>query len=143
MAPLRNFLIFILLSLILLSLFYFTPAPPSWVETQTWQIILIFTLILFIPTFFVNIFLNYIPRSFCIGLGVLMASLQLALNQKSPIIYSLIALLTILLFFFIPKKSLTRTPKIPKMAFGRKQKRHPEEPLRRRGISRLRRARLS
>ena len=128
MAPLRNLLIFILLSLILFFFIYFTPAPKSCIESKTWQIILIFTLILFIPTFFVNIFLNYIPRSFCIGLGVLMASLQLALNQKSPYIYALIVLLTILLFFFIPKKGLprhprglTRSPKIPKLTHAIKQ----------------------
>lgn len=140
MAPLRNLLIFTLLSLILFSFIYFTPAPSSWVETQTWHIVLIFTLILFIPTFFINIFLNYLPRSFCIGLGVLMTSLQLALNQKSPLIYLLIATLTILLFFFIPKKSLTRTPKIPKITHVFKDSDN-QKPQRR--FRRLRRARLS
>lgn len=115
MQPLRNFFIFILLLLLLLSFIYFIPSPSSWIKAQTWQIITLFTLILLIPTFFINIFINYLPRSLCIGLGILLTSLQLALNQKSPLIYILITLLTLLLFFFIPKKSLTRSPKIPKI----------------------------
>ncbi len=140
MQPLRNFLIFTLLLLFLLSFIFFTPAPSTWIEAQTWQIITLFTLILLIPTFFVNIFLHYLPKSLCIGLGILLTALQLALNQKSPLIYILITLLTTLLFFFIPKKSLTRSPKIPKITHVFKDSNN-QVPKRR--SRRLKRARLS
>ncbi len=109
-------------------LFNLTQAPNSWAEASTLQILIIFTCILGFFTFLSNLFLNYLPKSFIIGLSFMILSVLLAIKQLSLITAPIVLILTILAVRSFPKFrfKLTKSPKIPKLALERKQKSHPE-----------------
>lgn len=111
MTLLTRFFLFILFSLLFFFLIYFTPAPASWIEASTQTILTFFILLLLVVTTLSDIFLNYLPRSFVIGLGFLMLSVQLTLGSLNYTTSILTILATLLLFFFTPKKLLSRHPR--------------------------------
>lgn len=122
MQILTRLLFFALTFFILLGIIYFVPAPKSWAQANTFQILLIFIPLLLTSTFLANIFLNNFPRSFSIGLGVLMLSTLLALGQFNTFTATALMVASGLLFYLMPRRRLTRNPKIPKLTLGRKQK---------------------
>lgn len=130
MGIFKKFLLALIFGAILAAVLNFIEPPKSWGDASTFQILILFIPLLLFFTFFINLFLNYLPRSFAVGLGLLMFSVLKALGSFNLATTTLIALTTALLVWFIPKSRLTKNPKIPKLTLVRK--RHPEERKRRR-----------
>lgn len=103
------------------SLVVYSVTPPdSWSQASIFQILSFFVPLLFFLTFFINLFLKYIPYSFIIscGLTILLSLLSIGfLNPLSSILILLIIVLFIKLYpkLRYPHISLTRNSKIPKM----------------------------
>lgn len=115
---------------ILLGVIYLIEPPRSWGQASTFQILILFIPLLFFFTFFINLFLDYLPRSFALGLGLLMVAALKALDKFNILTLSLVALATALLVWFIPKsrlprlnRGLTKHPKIPKLRLSNWTKR--------------------
>ena len=128
MPYLKRFLYALVFCLILVGVIYFVEPPKSWGEASYLQILIFFIPLLLSFTYFVNIFLNQFLKSFSIGLGFLMLAGIKALNLFTPVNITLVLILAILLFFFIPRtrftrhsKSLTSAPKIPKLRLNRSE----------------------
>lgn len=76
---------------------YFTKPPNSWQEASPLQILVLFIPLLFAFSFFANLFINYLPRSFIVGLGgIVILGLQAAGNLN-PLTGILVIILTFLL----------------------------------------------
>lgn len=101
--------------LILFYLFYFTAPPPSWNEASTLQILGFFLPLVTFVTFTVNLFVNYLPRSFIIGLGVIILVVLKSIEILNFLTAPTIILVTILSFYFLKKPKFTRITKIPKL----------------------------
>lgn len=83
--------------LIIFYIIYFTKPPNSWQEASTLQILILFIPLLFTFSFFANLFINYLPRSFIVGLGgIVILGLQTAGNLN-PLTGILVIILTFLL----------------------------------------------
>lgn len=121
MSFLKRFLLFTISLTFFSYIIYFTEPPKSWDQASNFQILIFFIPLLLLVTFFTNLFLNYLPRSFSIGLGVLVMTVLKGVNQLNSLTFSLTILLIALLFWFIPKSRLTRIPKIPKLSRFRRK----------------------
>lgn len=115
MGIFKRVLLALFFATILGSVVYFIEPPKSWGDASTFQILIFFIPFLLFATLLVDLFLNHLPRSFAIGLGLLMVVSLKALDKFNIITVTLIALATALLVWFIPKSRLTKHPKIPKL----------------------------
>lgn len=131
MGFLKRFLLVLILGLILGGVVYFVEPPKSWLSATTYQILGFFIPLLFFYTSLVNLFLNYLARSFTLGLGFLLLTVFYTTGLLTLTTGILIFSATVLLFSFLPnkhkrknprsiftrmKQSLTREPKIPKLS---------------------------
>lgn len=118
MPFIRRFLFAFLFGLIFAGVVYFVTPPKSWVEASYFQILVFFIPLLLVLTFLINIFLNYLPRSFSIALGLfLIVSLQAA-RQLNYITFGSAILIAGLLYWFVPKtrfRKKVKNPQIPKL----------------------------
>ena len=115
----------LLLAIISLAIFgyviYFTKPPSSWNEASTLQILSFFIPLLLFLTFLINLFLNYLPRSFAIGISLMLLALLKTVDQLNifTLILDIILIVLFFIFFkkppFIRRKGLTRNFKIPKL----------------------------
>lgn len=94
--------------LIIFYIIYFTKPPNSWEEASTLQILILFIPLLLSFSFFANLFINYLPRSFIMGLGaIVFLSLQAA-GSLSFLTGALVIILTILLARLFKKHSFQK-----------------------------------
>lgn len=107
---LRKILPIIVPLLIIFFVIYYTKPPNTWKEASVFQILILFIPLLFTFTFFANLFLNYLPRSFVIGLGAMVFLGLQASNSLNPIAGILVIVITFLLAKSF-KKQTTREPK--------------------------------
>lgn len=123
MPFLKRFLLALIFGAILAGVINFVEPPKSWGEASNFQILIFFIPLILFFTFLINLFLNHLPRSFALGLGLLMIIVLQALGKFNLITVTLIALSTSLLVWFIPKSRLTKNPKIPKLTLAHKHRR--------------------
>lgn len=69
MLLLKRFFLFFISLGILFYVIYFTTPPKSWADASIIQILEFFLPLLFSITFLVDLFFDFLPRSFSIGLG--------------------------------------------------------------------------
>lgn len=106
----------LLISLGFLIYVIFKVEPPKdWVSASIFQILIFFIPLLLTVTFFADLFINYLPRSFIIGLSFLILSVLQALKLLNILSGVIVILGTIVLFRFFPKTRLTFFTKIPKL----------------------------
>lgn len=115
MPFLKRLSLLLISTLILLYVTYFTEPPKSWEQSTTFQILVFFIPLLLSFTFLINLFLNYLPKSFALGLG-----LMILVVLKTTDIFNIFTafatiLLTIILFKFVKRPSLTKNIKIRKL----------------------------
>ncbi len=116
-------LVFIIFCLGILSLmFIFTPYPLSWEQASSWQILLIFVPLLILFTLLAELFLNYLPRSFIVGLGLMVIMVLQALNVLNPLLVIEILLVSILAARLFPRVKLTHSIKIPMLRLSNEPK---------------------
>lgn len=112
--------------LLSLALFYYVlnyvQAPSSWPQASNFQILSFFIPLLISYTFFINIFLNNLLRSFALGLGLFALTVLKALNLFNLITAPLALALALMLFIRLPKKGLTFRKKIPKLNLHTEEK---------------------
>ena len=99
--------------------YFYTTPPSSWATASYFQILSVFIPLLFLITFFSNIFINYLPQSFIISLGFIFIlflwSLKIYFFFTAPLA------LAITIYFAVSfpkikfKKKLTQPQKIPKL----------------------------
>ncbi len=116
MPFLRRLLLLILFALIFFGVIFFIEPPKSWIEASSFQILILFIPLLGFLTFLINLFLNFLARSFALALGVFIIIATQALNQLNILTVILIASAIGLLLWLIPKSRLTKIPKIPKLS---------------------------
>lgn len=122
MPFLKRFLLTLIFIGFIAYIFYFIPPPKSWADATNIQIMLIFVTLLLFFIFLTNLFLNYLLRSFALSIGIVMILLLSSLRQLSYLSILPIILVTVLLFWLIPKKKrLTKNIKIPKLTHVRKR----------------------
>lgn len=102
---------------------YFVTPPKNWAEASISQILIFFLPLLSFFTFFTNLFLNNLARSFSLGLGLMVLIVLYSINQFNPVTAGITLILAILLlvFFKFPKvrtqrNGLTSNIKIPKLS---------------------------
>lgn len=100
---------------ILFYLIYFTKPPDSWNQASTLQILGFFLPLLILVTFIVNLFFNYLPRSFIIGLAVMILVVLKLIDILNLLTAPAVILITIVSFYFFKKPKFTRVTKIPKL----------------------------
>ena len=118
MPLLRRILLAVLLGLIFAGIVYFIAPPKSWVEASYFQILIFFIPLLLFMTYFINIFLNYLPRSFSIALGLFLIIVLQAVRQLNYITFGSAVLIAGLLYWFVPKtrfRKKVKNPQIPKL----------------------------
>lgn len=98
-------------------IFIYIPYPRSWLEAPTILVLLIFSLLLIVYTLLADLFLKYLPRSFIVGLGLLVLTMLQALRQLNPITGLGVFILTIIFAKLFPKLNirLHRFHKIPSL----------------------------
>ncbi len=111
---LRRFLILLISLTTLGGVIYFVEPPKSWQEAQTWQILIFFIPLLVFFTFVANLIFKYLPRSFIVGLGLIMLLVLKASNYLNILTAGLVLLVVVFLVNLL-KPSLTRQIKIPKL----------------------------
>lgn len=118
MPFLKRFLYAFIFCLIFTNIIYFVEPPKTWGEASYFKILIFFIPLLLFLTFFINIFLNYLPRSFSIAIGLfLIVSLQ-AVRQLNYITIGAAILIASLLYWFVPKtrfRKKVKNPQIPKL----------------------------
>ncbi len=95
--------------------FYFTEPPTGWQDASVLQILEVFLPILALLTLVADLFLDYLPRSFIIGLGLMLLLAFQAAGKLSFITATILVLLTILLSRTFPKLKVLHRVKIPKL----------------------------
>lgn len=100
----------------------FVEPPKDWISASYPQIFIFFIPLLATITFFANLFINYLPRSFLIGLSFLVLAALKALNLLNLITAALLIFCIVLLWRIFPKTHLPRNlpgltffTKIPKL----------------------------
>ncbi len=97
MKLLKKTLLILIPLLILFYVVYFTKPPDSWEKASTLQILILFIPLLLSFSFFANLFINYLPRSFIVGLGgIVILGLQAA-GSLSFLTGALVIILTFLI----------------------------------------------
>ena len=113
--------------------FYYTQPPAEWELASTLQILEVFLPILILATTLADLLLKYPPRSFIIGLGVMVMAVLQALKQLTPVIaleVILVSILSVRLFPVIKSKEfknikalgLSNEPKKSKLSKLRRHK---------------------
>ena len=119
MSFIRRFLLALIFTIFFGLVIYLVEPPKSWGEASYFQILIFFIPYVVFITYLSNLFLNNLLRSFATGLGFVMIALLLATNQFNYLTLSLVILVTILLFWFIPKSrkrfNLGKDFKIPRI----------------------------
>ncbi len=105
MRFLRKTLPIIIPLFIIIFIIYYTKPPDSWEKASTFQILILFIPLLFTFSFFANLFINYLPRSFIIGLGAIVILGLQAAGSLNFLTGTLVILLTILLARLFKKHS--------------------------------------
>lgn len=93
---------------ILASVIYYITPPPSWAEASTFQILIFFIPLLLTLTFFINIFLGFLPRSFIVGLGLMMLVVLWAINTFNYLSLGIVIFLTAICLKLFPKFNYPR-----------------------------------
>lgn len=94
---------------------YFTQPPTSWTEASTWQILSFFIPLLCFLTFFINLFIKYLPKSFILGLGSMFLIVLKSIDSLNIFLGLIIVILTFIALRFYNSPSLTRETRIPKL----------------------------
>ncbi len=100
---------------LLFFIIYYTEPPQSWNQASTLQILGLLLPLLVLATFIANLFINYLPRSFIIGLGIMILFVLKSLDILNFLTTPAIILTTIVSFYFFKKPKFTRVTKIPKL----------------------------
>lgn len=87
---------------------YYMPPPANWDEASTLQILTIFLPILAFFTFFPNLFLCNILKSFALGLGALVLLVLWSSGFFNLITVLAVFMITACLFKFLPKRVFGR-----------------------------------
>lgn len=106
----------------LIYIFIYIPYPNSWEQASISQILVIFVSFLIISTLIIDLFLKYLPRSFILGMGLMVMITLQALNILNSLLAIEIILVSILLARIFPKLRLTGSIKIPKLQKIERQK---------------------
>lgn len=101
-----------------------SPYPSSWQDASLIQLLGIFLPLLVLFTILVDLFLNYLPRSFIIGLGLMVIVVLQALNVLSFWLIVEILAVSILTARLFPKLKLIYSIKIPKLRLSNKPNRN-------------------
>ena len=117
----KQILILIPLSVFIFVVFKIEP-PKDWITASYFQIFIFFTPLLLIVTFFADLFINYLPKSFLFGLAFVVLAVLQALGLLNIITGAILVIITYLTSKFFPKTRLTFFTKIPKLSAMR----HPE-----------------
>ena len=119
MKLLTKVLLVILSLMILATVAYYVPAPQTWFEASIWQILAIFLPMLAFFVFLSDILINYFPRSFLMGLGLMFIVVLQATGQLNFVTGIVTLLITITLVKTFPKArfkfKLTSAAKINKL----------------------------
>lgn len=114
MLFLKQIILPILFLLILAWVVFYIQPPESWPAASIFQILILFVPLLMFFTFTINFFIRNLPKSFSLGLGLMVILVLKALDQINLI--TILATLTITFLLARSfKKGLTRMPKIPKL----------------------------
>lgn len=134
MRYLKNILFSILSLFIFLYVIFFIEAPSSWQTSTIPQILLFFLPLTAFLAFTINIFLNYLPRSFGISFGLILLLVLKAVDLLNIYTIPPIVIFATILFILIKKppkrwrfkkpsekeinieKSLTNKPKVPTLS---------------------------
>ncbi len=116
----KLFLSLFFLGIIILVVLYVEP-PTSWANASVFQILVFFLPLVLFLTFFINLFLSYLPKSFIIALGLMMALVFQSIRQLNWISLSTIIIITFIFFKLFPKVKyrsfrLTKETKIPTLS---------------------------
>ncbi|MBI2022731.1 hypothetical protein HYS97_02700 [Candidatus Daviesbacteria bacterium] len=130
MPFLKRLLYAFVFGIVFFCVIFFVNPPKSWTQASYFQILIFFIPLLLFFTFFVNIFLNYLPRSFAISIGLLIIVVLQALGQLNYLYLIFIAFAISLLVWFIPKsrakkkfpQSSNKFEKIPKLSSFRRKR---------------------
>ncbi len=113
---------FMLLSLVLIVLIvYFIEPPLSWENASIFQILVFFVPLLLFFTTLINLFLNYTPGSFALGLGFMFIIVLWAVNLFNFATFLITFLITLFLFISA-RQSLTKYKKIHTLSKFRRLK---------------------
>lgn len=122
MVILRKISLIIISLAILAWVLYFVEPPKSWPQASYFQILAFFLPLVAFFTFVANLFLNYLPRSFVVGLGLMMVVVLKAIDQLNAVTVSGILIVVAILVTVFKKPTppqfqpgLTRQSKIPKL----------------------------
>lgn len=118
MPILRRFLLALFFGLIFGGVIFFVAPPKSWVEASYFQLVIFFLPYFLLINFLMNIFFNYLPRSFALSLGIFIFTVLQATRQLNYLTGILAFLAALLLFWFIPKtrfRKRVKKPQIPKL----------------------------
>lgn len=134
---LKKVLPVILPLLFLFAVVNFVTPPESWENASLFQIFVFFIPLLVFYTFFINLFLKYLPHSFLIALGALLLTVFWAVNQLNIITLGITLLALFLMLKIFPKlrlprfkffRGLTNQEKIPNISklnkSGRRNRNH-------------------
>ena len=124
---LQRLLLTILSSLIFYYVLNYVEPPKSWPEASTFQILIFFLPLLSAITFFLNIFLCNILRSFVVSLGVIFALVLLAIKQLTPLTAALTFFVTGIIFVYTPTIRYFHTRKLRKIAHLSKDNHHKNQ----------------
>ena len=113
-------LVLFFLLIVILVIFYLEP-PKSWAEASLFQILAFFLPLLLFLTFFINLFLSYLPKSFIIALGLMMILVFQSIRQLNWISLSTIFVITFAAVKLFPKVKyrgfrFNKETKIPKLS---------------------------
>lgn len=103
-----------------LVLILITP-PLSWDQASVFQILIFFLPLLFLFTFFINIFLNFFPRSFIISLGVIVILVLQAINILNILTFILVTSITGFTVWKYQPSYLTIPTRIPRLSRFRRK----------------------
>lgn len=123
---LSKILLTVLLFLIFLSVIFFVKPPESWAVASVWQILIFFIPLLLFLTSLVNLFLQFLPKSFIASLGIMVILVFQASGLLNIISSIVIIAITLAFLKFFPKfkyklkipflkRGLTTEAKIPKL----------------------------
>lgn len=107
---------------LLIYIAVYTQPPKSWEQASTFQILAVFLPILVLGAVVADFFFNYLPRSFLVGLGVMVIAVLQALKQLTPLIALGIILSAVLAARLFPRLKPKEIKDIPKLGLSKKAK---------------------
>ncbi len=106
MPRLKKLLPFLVFLSVFIGIIYYIPPPSSWSEASIFQILIFFIPLLFLLTFFINIFTGYSARSFAISLGIIVLLVLKSVDELNLTTFFLTLVTTILLSTTFKKPTL-------------------------------------